>query len=126
MRLKLVMIYMNNYKPIIIKLFLLVIILIVIFVLYWFALRPSFIKKECSWTISKTELIPPFAGITQEQADEMNKDCLLNQDNSSDVYKYFKCGEVKAQPPRSATPSKKIKRPSTDDEYKRCLRHHGL
>ena len=108
-------------------------ILIAFTLFYWFAWRPTIIKKECSWTTYETEPIPAFAGITQEQAKEMTKECLhtgMSFENFNKAYnKYFisdDCPEVKPESPRPAVPSKKITRTSTENEYKMCLRHHGL
>lgn len=116
---------MNKLKKLILNYKWLIFIFIGFFCFYWFELRPVLIKKECSWTTYTTAPIPAFAGITQEQADEMNKKkCSL--DPLSNISNYFSCGKVEPELPRPAEQPRKVKRNATQDEYQSCIRHHGL
>lgn len=101
-------------------------VLIFCFLFYWVELRPVLIRKNCSWITYTTAPVPAFAGITQEQADEMNKQSSQNTAPSTNsIFKLFSYKTV-PEPPRPAEPARVVKRDATPSEYDTCLRHSGL
>jgi len=87
---------------------------------YWFQLRPTMIKKECSWF---TQVISADAGITKEQADAMRKESLEQCGKRSTG---MPCLLDKYSEERDPQPGKQITRDATKSEYDACLRRNGL
>lgn len=92
---------------------------------YWFQIRPTTIKRNCSWF---TEIIKADPGITKEQA-EINKIKLNNGEcsNSEGRLTSFSCymleKDTKERPPQ---PEKEVTNEATKNEYDMCLRQNGL
>ncbi len=93
------------------------------FVFYWFQIRLTVIKKNCSWI---TYIVPADPGVTKEQADFNKK--ALDQCNSQPppnngikMFCYQK--DIEERPPKS---EKEVVREATKDEYDLCLRRQGL
>lgn len=109
----------------------LIILIIFGFVFYWVSMRPVQIRKNCSWV---TEVIPADSGITKEQAEEnkiiYNQECNnINQikDKVDLAVKKVQCQLLeKNNIERDPQPEKIEKNKATDEEYKSCLREHGL
>lgn len=87
---------------------------------YWYELRPSKIKHDCSWVKKHSDAIPE---ITQVQYDECINEC-----NKPSQYKnifgsicYSFC-----EKPRSVQPAKDWWQPATKDEYDFCIHEKGL
>lgn len=89
---------------------------------YWFQIRPTSIKKECSWT---TKTIPADPGVTKEQAEVNNE--AFNSQCSKEGVKSVKCWLLeKDTKERASSQEKEETREATDKEYKQCLRQNGL
>lgn len=108
-----------------------VIVVIVIsgLLFYWFQLRPSNIKKSCSWI---TETIPADAGITKEQA-EVNKktyeECLASNWKCVRTKEQLNLGRIGLERDgveRMPQPETEETRDATKKEYDLCLRQNGL
>ncbi len=92
---------------------------------YWFQIRPTSIKKECSWSIEVIEADP---GVTEAQAKE-NKESFeeCSAKKSSGRVTSFNCyllGENSTA--RAPQPERTEINVATDDEYRTCLRQNGL
>lgn len=75
------------------------------FVFYWFQLRPTSIKKECSWASGALGLTYEAYQLGKIQTPE----------------------EYLANPQKvSLQPDKEVTRPATKAEYDLCLRQNGL
>ncbi len=112
---------------------LIIVVIILGLAFYWFQLRPTNIKKSCSWT---TEQIEADAGITKEQA-EQNIDSFKNKCDITKTYStgYQGLGKVQSvecfllqsnsteRPPK---PEREEVSEATKNEYDMCLREHGL
>jgi hypothetical protein len=113
---------LKEYRVIII-----IVLIILGFTFYWFQIRPVSIKKSCSWI---SEIIPSDNGITREQA-EINKiafeQCKIDNQNNGLSITTPECWLLeKNSNERPPQPEKIEARESTYDEYKSCLRQHGL
>lgn len=96
---------------------------------YWFQVRPTSIKKECSWV---EEVIEADPGVTTEQA-EKNKKIFSEQcdtPKSSTGYQGLispGCWLLeKNSVAREPQPERTEVKNATDDEYRTCLRQHGI
>jgi|GEM_PF-3335682 len=110
-----------------------VVLVILAGVFYWFQIRPTQIKKECSWT---TETYEADSGITKEQA-EINKKIYENcVENNWDC---DTSGVVGVEQPvlgrlsleyitkeRAPSPATTEKEEASEEEYNTCLRSRGL
>lgn len=106
------------------KYIIIVLLMILVFIFYWFQVRPTNIKKDCSWV---TETIPADPGVTKEQA-EANKvefEKRISGDYSSSVV-MDRFTLSKNSKERLPSPEKIETREATDEEYKTCLRQNGL
>ena len=120
----------NNNKSILLKISLFTVFLIAtIFTIlfYWFAIRPSQIKKKCSWVTVKA--------YTQEEKDEAKKylydNCPVDSIEDRVIFKYSKeispeCKEKRWIFMYAPVGDKNRKRSANDEEYKKCLRENGL
>lgn len=105
-----------------------VIVVIVIsgFLFYWFQLRPSNIKKSCSWI---TETIPANAGVTKDQADINKKiydKCIASDWVCEKPADIGRIGLMRITEETPAQPEKEVTRDATKKEYDLCLRQNGL
>jgi hypothetical protein len=109
----------------------LIIIILVLIILgvsfYWFAVRPSQIRKECSWILVKA--------YTQEEKNSAKKYLEENcptADGIADRIIWKNKGEVSQSCIENMdmlyapTGNKNQKRPATDNEYAKCLRENGI
>ena len=88
---------------------------------YWFEIRPSTIRKNCSWF---TETIPADAGITKEQAD-LNKNAYAQCHTEKLIpFSCWLLGQDSTE--RPPQPERENTRPATKGEYDACLRQNGL
>ncbi len=94
---------------------------------YWFQLRPSLIKKNCSLT---TKTIPATPEVTKNQAEENRivfEKCNKEVGKSYEGLATVKCFLLKQSSiTKKAQPAKIEINPATDYEYKICLRQNGL
>lgn len=110
---------LKEYKEIVI-----ISLVILSFSFYWFQLRPTNIKKRCSWITEMQKgspFIPAFPGVTKEEAEKKNIECNKKQT-------FFGCN-YSEESPRQAIPAgqdKEVTRRTSDSEYKNCLRDNGL
>lgn len=100
------------------------------FVFYWFQLRPTTIRKNCSWLTQMekgADAIPAFPGVTKEEANRKRSSC---RDRATTEVSTYLCGiehtEVLPRPAVPAQPDKEVTRPATKAEYDLCLRQNGL
>lgn len=103
-----------------------VVTVILVFVFYWFQLRPTAIKKNCSWLTQMEKgrpEIPAFPGITKEEADRKNAEC---RSSDSAICKMFVSVEMPPRPAVPAEPDAEVTRAATKSEYDQCLRQNGL
>jgi hypothetical protein len=115
-------------KPKEYKYILLAVLVLLVAGFYWFELRPSNIKKQCS---EVTEVIPSDYGVTKEEA-ERNKiayDQCINTPivKTGKFFSDFRYCEgrrdtVEREPKEETTE----KREATDGEYNSCLRSKGI
>ncbi len=110
----------NKYPIIIIP-----IVVILGFLFYWFQIRPTNIKKNCSWT---TETIEADPGITKEQVEQNKIKCKtsVSKTSSSNMFDSTPLGcseDIKERPPQ---PEYDETTEATKEEYDMCLRQHGL
>ncbi len=92
---------------------------------YWYELRPARIKHDCSWVKKQTNYI---SEVTQQEADEYNKDCQKTMDEKIDDGTAFgrlfrKSCNKQAKP---AEPAKEWWEPASKDEYNFCIHERGL
>lgn len=102
---------------------------------YWIEVRPVLVKKQCSWYTYVQPAKEATKGITQEEADRMNKD---NKDSNpvacgrtdntylDSLFLECKPTNIKLEEPRQAEAEQSITIPTTKLEYEECLRHKGL
>jgi hypothetical protein len=105
---------------------------------WWQEIRPTLIKKECSWSTVTEPGKPAYAGRTQAEADELNTRNLKNNDPECDeggsgVEYFIRNRGYNCQPtdygveaPTPAVPEKTYWKASSEREYEACLRHNGL
>ncbi len=105
------------------------IILIIGFTFYWVQIRPSNIKKGCSWF---TEVIPADLGIIKEQAD-INKKVYDEKCGTGGEYQgngrlqSVKCFLLEKDTKERLPQSEKTNvTEATEKEYEMCLRQNGL
>ncbi len=109
-------------------------LVVVGFAFYWVAVRPVLIKQSCSWTTYTIPAKEAFAGITQEEANKINRENEKGNpsyctDPLANIYEQTincKQTDVRAQPPHPAEPAREVRRNATKSEYEQCLRHNGL
>ena len=104
---------------------LVLVIIIILIAFYWFAVRPTSIKKNCFWF---TEVIPVDLGVTKEQA-EINKKELESRiagKYNSEFVPIDRFTLSKNSVERLPQPEKEVIREATKDEYSACLRQNGL
>lgn len=106
------------------KVVFIVVLAILGFSFYWFQLRPTAIKKDCSWF---TEIIPADAGISREQADANKKnyeECSSLNNGKITPLTCWRLGQdATERPPKQ---EKVVTREAKANEYAVCLRNHGL
>ena len=90
-----------------------VIVLVLIFLFYWFAVRPSLIKKECA-----VIQFPQY----KKSVDEYKKYIVENCKNTNPAANGSDCGAYEVIVDRIERKS----RPASDTEYEQCLRAHGF
>lgn len=112
--------------------------LIVVFILllvfcsffYWVQIRPSQIRKDCSWTKNHLDFYP---GVTQQEADIQKEKCMEENNKKhksgemSDSWYEFNisaCKEINIF--RPSQPAKDWYEKATDKEYEFCLHSKGL
>ncbi len=108
----------KEYKVIII---LVSVLILILGTFYWFQLRPTLIKKNCSWF---TKTIKVDAGVTKEQAFENKKgyeQCSAKGGSSVDCF-VLKLNSIE----RPFRPEKEITIEATNIQYDMCLRLNGL
>lgn len=107
---------------------------------YWFQVRPSQIKHECSWVKRHADAIPAKAGKTETQlkAEGKLKDCAAipaSSNNEPGVtfsllrnnLCYVENAEViKRNKPQTYVPAKNWYEKATKEEYTFCLHDKGL
>lgn len=100
------------------------------FIFYWFQLRPTTIRKNCSWLTQMEKganAIPAFPGVTKEEANRKRSSC---SDRATTEASLVLCEigntEVPPRPAVPAQPDKEVTREATKTEYDKCLRHNGL
>lgn len=136
----------KEYKVIII-----IVLIVVLGSFYWFQLRPTNIRKNCS---QKITIIPADIGVTKEQAEQNKIDfdqCKLKYpaipfmtNNSLEFYIYMRdmenkfsetqkndinrCkGLIRNTIERNPSPERKeISNELNENKYNQCLRQHGL
>lgn len=101
-------------------------VLVLVFLFYWFQVRPVSIKKNCSWV---TETIKADPGVTKEQA-EVNKKiyekCVASEWDCDNPLGPGRLELYRNREERLAQPEKDEIKKATDKEYNQCLREHGL
>jgi hypothetical protein len=135
------------------KLIILVTIAVVGF-FYWFQLRPTIVRRQCSWFTYTTSTpavpaVPAFPGVNKEEAEkefeELQSTYKTNKEaactKGTDSLSKFVCDSVTPPPssaeeliqaPRPAIPAipegpkVKVTRAASDQEYSECLRHAGV
>lgn len=118
--------------------------IIALLLFYWYQVRPSQIKHDCSWVKINHVAVPAYPAMTKDEllAKGIITACpsplptpiptpgivpimtsnfwisVCDQNNINTIEKYSK--------PRAAIPASVSWRKSTDTEYKFCLRDKGL
>ncbi len=122
------------------RLFLILLILLLISgCFYWFQIRPSQIKHDCSWIKHTNEAIPAKPAMNEEELRQKSvlKDCSLLKSLSAEGNPYAKIGlDSCEQENRRTIEEYKIARPAIPakdwwvqadkDEYSFCLHDKGL
>lgn len=85
---------------------------------YWFAVRPSSIRKECSWVIIETY----SAQEKQAAKDYVNKNCSSNKNGQFESADCYIQEQIISAPLNGETK----RRRATDEEYINCLRENGM
>lgn len=119
------------------------ILLIVSAVFYWFQIRPSKIKHDCSWIAHHEDAVPERQAMTEEELREkgMLEDCDRYPnyaDPQGSVVQSLEASrgricrnnnQYKIEDYKNSKPAKPARdwyEASTDSEYKFCLRDKGL
>jgi hypothetical protein len=112
-------------------------------VFYWYELRPSRIKHECSWTEYRVDAQPADFGVSKEEEarsidefDSCAKEYQQKMDSlQKNTWDYINlraardmaCKErLFYREPSPATPERVERREATEEEYQFCLRDKGL
>lgn len=100
---------------------------------YWYEVRPTLIKKRCSWFTQMEAGRPAVPELTKEEADRQNaRNAVLEKEKTADLNDIFSNIVKYSYPPVSphpaipAEPDKEVTREATKNQYDTCLRHHGL
>jgi len=88
---------------------------------YWYELRPSKIKHDCSWVKKYAE---PWAEVTQAQYDECINEC--NNRPKGDYGKIFLSPLCLCQEPHPYRPAINWWEPATKTQYDFCIHEKGL
>lgn len=95
---------------------------------YWYELRPSEIRKECSWITDRKPDVLAVMEVTQEEADRKNAENKAKCESGDSGFLHeIICEQVVV--PRTYKPAQQGEeyvRASTREEYATCLRHNGL
>lgn len=95
---------------------------------YWYEVRPSKIRAECSWVAKHSDAKPAYTGKTE---DELKLEgALMNCSNTSGTYRQY-CEStnkvtIESWTPRSAEIERDVFVPATKTEYDFCIRSRGL
>jgi len=98
---------------------------------YWFQLRPSEIKKECSWTKKINSATPAQSAITEEDVKNSQleyKKCLIKGSASENIFGALFCDNLLkiARGPIPSTPEQAYYKEATKNEYDFCIHSKGL
>ncbi len=116
----------------------LIILTLLISGFYWFQVRPTQIKHDCSWVKKHSEAIPARKGMTKEelQTKGLLKDCppelkpKLLEDfaaNRNEIMcSYDNATIIEDNKPLPYTPAKDWWVKATKEEYQFCLHDKGL
>lgn len=111
----------KEYKGIII-----ITLILILGIFYWFQIRPTNIKKDCSWT---KEVLPADVGVTKEQA-EVNKriydKCIASNWECTLPSGLGRVGLWRDSTERPPQPEREEISEATKNEYDSCLRKHGI
>jgi len=88
---------------------------------YWYEFRPAQIRQECSLVKKYSDFVP---GLTQEQADKENVQCLQGKNDDSRVFNKYKVCDKKT--PYPAHPAKTWDEPASTSQYQSCIHSRGL
>lgn len=105
--------------------YLIIIFLTAGFLFYWYGLRPSYIRKECSWIIRHIEAIPADPGTSQEEAERATKNCIDSGARWSETLHANLCS-YPVREPTPAIPARDIIVKASLAQYTQCIHSKGL
>lgn len=116
--------------------FILVILVIIFCAFYWFQLRSTLARRQCSWLTQLEAGTPAVPEVTKEEAGRENAQNIITEnknraDNNCDkndagFFCSLSFSTVYPSPAIPAGADKWVTREATRSEYDMCLRNHGL
>lgn len=97
---------------------------------YWFQVRPSQIRRDCSWTKKHSDAV---VGVTQEEADRRKAECIERQNKNKESgmlsdawYELNVKGCEDTYKSSTSQPAKDWYEKASEKEYDFCLHSKGL